>query len=226
MAVQQADIDAAQALAAEHTRSATSIGNRGELTSLARRQLLALNYLTFKQKMAALEAKATADTTSQVQQIERALFGLDDLVTATTDRATLDISFRDALDRVSRLDPTREDASEAADLLLRANRSGDEVLARAIAAHAYDLIGPNAVGQGLLVDPAWRQVLQMYGDTHPAAAAGVQKLIDLATIPTGEWGTHVFAFVLPAPLELMGTSETEILRLAQNAFIQPVPGTR
>lgn len=74
------------------------------------------------------------------------VFGLEGL---SGDAATLAISRRDAVDRVARL----ETKAEMSQLLDRATRSGDEVLARAVAERATELQDVDTVNQFLADRP-------------------------------------------------------------------------
>ncbi len=101
-------------------------------------------------------------------------------------------------------------SDDAAALLARAERSGDEPLARAIAAHAFDQSNSN-LGR---LNPGWDAVLDTYTESRPVAVRHVAALRDLSS-PMGV--RDLFAHVLPVPEELWSTLPSQLDALAAAA---------
>ncbi len=193
----------ADTLREQHETAAGRIRARPELSDHGRATLLAQNYLACKSKMADLEQTARADDNAQRARTERSVFGTTGL---PGDPATTAVSFRDAQDRAAVI----TSSTAAAALLARAERAGDEPLARAVAAHAHDQAGTGIGG----LDPGWSDIVNSYAASRPSAARDINALRDLSS-PAGM--RDLFAYVLPAPSELSRTPASQLDALAAAA---------
>ncbi len=193
----------ADGLREQHAARAERIRARPELSDHGRATLLAQNYLDAKSKMANLEQTARADDNAQRTRSERAAFGTGGL---PSDPATVAVSYRDAQDRAAAI----TSSTEAAALLARAERSGDEPLARAVAGHAHDQAS-SALGR---LDPAWSDVVDSYTASRPSAAQDVNTLRDLGSSTSMR---DLFAYVLSAPSELSRIPASQLGALAAAA---------
>jgi hypothetical protein len=195
-------MDKANAIRTAAEQDATRIGNNGDLTRLARQQRLAKSHLAARAQMDTLKQTATADTTSRVADLKRKLFGVGDL---PGDAATNAISSRDALDRVNGV----TDPMDALKILDRANSIGDEVLARAVACHAFEMFEQ----LDLNIGGGWVGVLQSYVNGRPDSIGNaVQELLDLSTRTFNS--VDLWGFSLPTPLDLAGLSDPALQQLA------------
>ncbi len=192
----------AAAIQQAHSNRAEQIRNRTELTNAAKVGMLARNHTDAKASMRDLQQQATDDTTVQRRTMSQRAFGVAGV---PGDAATVAVSMRDAQDRVAALSSGRE----AVALLARAETSGDEVLARAVAAHAFD----QATAQGGIsgLDDDWSTVVNDFADTRPAAADALRTLIKLNS-PDPSW-----TYVVPAPPELHGIPSAQLDTLADSA---------
>ena len=196
--VANAGILAADKIREDAARTFDQIRNRGELNADAIATLLARSYLTFKQAMDKLAQTTGQDSSATVRRLTRTAFGIDDLAGNAVDRAAASVSYRDAQDRVAKL----EQPNEAAALLERAENSNDELLARAIAQRAFEQRS---------FDPSWSDLLGEYLATRPKAQAAVGALLAGSGAPQIR---DLFAWVLPVPSELAGLGDVQIGALA------------
>ncbi len=196
--VGNAGILAADKVREDAARTFDQIRNRGELNADAIAALLARSYLTFKQAMDKLAQTTGQDNSATVRRLTQAAFGIDDLAGTAVDRAAASVSYRDAQDRVAKL----EQPNEAAALLERAENSSDELLARAIAQRAFEQRS---------FDPSWSDLLDEYLATRPKAQAAVGALLAGSGAPQIR---DLFAWVLPVPSELAGLGDVQIGALA------------
>jgi hypothetical protein len=172
-----------------------------ELNDAAIRQRLAVLYIAARSTMATLQESATAGYERSWQQAMTAAFGIADLAATPGDQAMISMSYRESLDRTDQLD----DFSVGAQLLQRANDTGDELLARAVGKRAWDM-GGQLGGSG------WGDVLNTFLATRPKASAAVATL---TTLQGGaDTARNLFAFVLPIPPELGAMPEYQIAALA------------
>ena len=187
--VQPQHLAEADRLRERHESDIERVRGRRELNDTAKVGLMARIHNDAKEQMSKLEQTAQQSTAAKRATLERSTFGIADL---PGDAATNAVSFRDAQDRTSRV----ESPADAAALLSRAERAGDEPLARAVAAHAHDLA---STGVGRL-DSGWGDVLNAYVATRPGKADNVRQLADLRTDPRDV--RAMFSFVLAAPSEI------------------------
>jgi hypothetical protein len=172
-----------------------------QLSDKGRKQRLAVTYLQHKrgidtelQKMAAGVVNTDRDDASRV-------FGISGL---PGDPASLSISRRDAGDRVASIDT----AKELGELLRRANRSGDEVLARACAERATQMQGPAAA-----------EVMNEFLNARPSLDAAGERLWNAERAVADSFNTTLILSGL-RPTELQGMATYQIEDLAQH---QPEP---
>lgn len=177
------------------------IRSNGDLTVDAIRARLAAVYLDAKTRMDSLHAEATDGYQASWQKALIAAFGTSDLASTAADRAALSLSYRDAQDRAAALDSDRA----AADLLSRANDTGDELLARAVAQRAWEM-------GGQLGGVGWGDVLDTFTSTRPRAAAAIATLVNLQG--SGRNASSLFAWMIATPSELAGMSDYQISALA------------
>lgn len=123
-----------------------AIRNESMYTDEAKRWQLAVAYVQQRRRI----DQELADKASRVIRTDRddaeRVFGVKGLA---GDAASLVISRRDAADRVSAV----QDRSELRELLRRATRSGDEVLARAVAERAVEMQDATTMNQFLADRP-------------------------------------------------------------------------
>jgi len=196
--VGNAGILAADRIRDDAARTFDQIRNRGELNTNAIATLLARSYLTFKQAMDKLAQTTGQDSSATVRRLTQTAFGIDDLAGNAVDRAAASVSYRDAQDRVAKL----EQPNEAAALLERAENSSDELLARAIARRAFEQRS---------FDPSWSDLLDEYLATRPKAQSAVGELLAGSGAPQVR---DLFAWVLPVPSEIAGLGDVQIGALA------------
>lgn len=192
--------------AAEHIRQLLNTAvylysSNGELTADAIRARIAEAWVKATDDMAALQAQASGASEARSAQLTRQVFGTAGV---PGDPASLAMSARDASERVAQIDVT--DWYSAQQLLDRAEATGDEVLARAVAAAAY----ANPLG-------GWSTVLDAFLARRPAAA---QALGELASMGNRSAQSDLFAawqFVVPVPPQLAGLDDWRIRALAAQA---------
>ena len=173
--------------------------NNGNLSQAGILQGIATAYLDAKTKMDALQASATTGATANLNALMTKVFGIDDLAGSdAASRAAVSMSYRDALDRAQ----TCETPDDALSLLARANTTGDELLARAVAQVAWS---NGAIG-------AWADVLDTFASTRPAQERALGQLYDLNSKKI--FAVDLFAFVLVKPTELTPYGDYQIEGLA------------
>lgn len=192
--------------AAEQIRSAAeqryaSVRSRGELTVPAIRKAIAVIYLDARARMSTYEATATDDHTRQEQRLTAAVWGIGDIGSTGLDRATASVSYRDAQDRAAGLD----DDGDAARLLTRAEASGDELLARAVAQVAWT--------------NGWGDILDAYLATRPQAGTA---LADLDNMRGNLGAADLFTYMVPTPHELAGLDDWRVAALAADTSIPSI----
>jgi hypothetical protein len=189
--------------AAEHIRQLLNTAvylysSNGEMTHEAIAARIAQAYVKASDDMAALQARTSGDVETRKVKLLRQVFGTAGLA---GDPASLSMSARDASERVAQIDPS--DWRSAQELLDRAEINGDEVLARQVAAAAYN--APFG---------AWSSVLDAFLAKRPAAA---QALGELASLSSGSVQSSIFGswqFIIPLPPQLAGLDEWRIRSLA------------
>jgi len=175
------------------------IRGHSELSTDAMLSLVAATYLKGKAQLDGMDTNNPAQVAAQVAAVKRAAFGIDDLLTGSSqaDRATMAMSFRDAQQRAAQTTTS----SEAQTLLDVANQSGDELLARAVGNHAL-----SSMDMG--------DVTEAYLAAHPAQAAALDELQQLQQPASA---ATMFEFVAPKPPELSSMSDGQIVAYAAQA---------
>ena len=176
------------------------IRDRKELSAEAKRSAIAKIHLGQKTQLAALQDKANQDIAAGRRAAMTTAFGIDDIAGDATSRLTAAVSYRDAQDRVANL----QSPTEALQVLNRAEGSGDELLARAVAQRAYEQ---------RRTDPSWQQALDEYLAPRPKAQQAVADLL-AADRPVNARG--LFAFVAPPPPEVSGLADHQLAALASD----------
>ncbi len=178
-------------------------------TLQAKRVLLARAYRDARRQMDAARAQTLASREQERARLTRELFSVAGLlgnIATTETRVGVAVSLRDAQDRAARL----ADEQEALDLLARAERSGDEVLARAVVERSLEQL--------------WLAPLNAYAEAHPGTEPKLQRLVDLA--PVGglrdDLGVQM-QYALHVPVELTGLSDRDLDALAQQQITAGVP---
>lgn len=120
-----------------------------------KRSEMAREFITARRRINDLAAKSTAEATNRRRSLESQVFGIGAL---SGDAGSLAISRRDASDRVAQL----KDEAAALDLLVRADRSGDEPLAQALAERA-------------VVDD-WADVANAFVETRPHLKSALSEI--------------------------------------------------
>lgn len=125
-----------------------------------------------------------AETAAQAENRDAVrIFGTADL---SGDAATLAISRRDASDRVSAI----QSRDELRDLLARANRSGDEVLARAVAEKALDNQDMDTLNAFLADRPRLNDAAQRLWDSVTAQAQPFENVLLLSALRPASVGAR------------------------------------
>jgi phage tail protein X len=140
------------------TKYMDSARTNRDLSDYAKHRAIARGYLDLKAGLASIEAERNKTTNERQAQLARKLYGLP----ANADASAM-ISYRDALDRASQIDPKHP--SEATALLQRARTVGDDLLVRAVIATAYER--------------EWSEVINAHLEHNPGLEAEGQELWDL-----------------------------------------------
>lgn len=176
-----------------------NVRTNGELTSAGRERALAIAYMAAKDAMDTLVEtwQGTSETTAS--QLAKDLFGAIDA------RGADAISLRDAGDRAAQL----ETPEAALILLARANNTGDEVLARAIAEHAWSQ-------RSTFFGGPWRAVVDAYAVERNEVATKLEELNAASANDVRINLAAGFIFSLPKPVELERHSDYAIQLLAES----------
>jgi hypothetical protein len=171
------------------------IGCMAALNPDAQLCLIARAYLTAKAQMDKLSSSSTAATDARMRVLTGQVWGVDDI---PGDKVSASISLRDATDRAQTL-TTPHDAMT---LLTTAERSGDELLARAVACQADQL--------------GFDDVCGAYFATRPAKAKVNAELHSLVPSLKTMNAVDIFLYVLPAPAGLDARNPYRIQQIADN----------
>jgi hypothetical protein len=197
-------IEVAQRVAERHASELAAIRRADTRTEDWKRREIAKVYIAMREERDEEVERSRRRLAAERQRLEDRVFGVDGL---PGDKASLAISRRDAGDRAARL----ENPMRALDLLARADRSGDEPLARAIAEVAYER--------------DWAEVANRFADSRPAMQRPLEELWNTEEPRTGGMariGEEMARSVIK-PEELQGMSDFEIDRLAQSEHDEPSP---
>lgn len=186
--------DKAGGIQAEFNAAVTEIRSNGDLTEEARLRRLARLWTDAEFKMQTLRQSWQGGSVESAESLSKQVFGNK----AGTDA----LSMRNADDRAAQID----NADEALRVLERAQVNGDDVLARAVALHAFDRRNEFLGGD-------WASVVDAYAAANPEVA---QKIIDLAglrrdTLNTSVTSAFVFSIYKPTELERLRVSAMDAL---------------
>lgn len=183
------------ALVGEHNRTVEYIRGNKNLTPEGQRKQIAANYLQYKRQITALEAEDKATRASKADSLRRSLFGL------SSSDANATISYRDAQDRVARI----ENEAQALELLDRADLGNDEILTKAIV--------------GKAAEAGWGNLVNNYTAKHPYYGSKLQELAKLHNEETSIEGimNHAMSYNLTAPAEIARHGDGAIETLAAGA---------
>ncbi len=187
--------------------------NRGltHYTVEARQALLAKAYVAARAKVDKLREDVTKARNDEVFQLQRRLFNVDaaaGLATDANSRSSAVVAHRDAQDRVAQLlDERPADHENLLRLLERADRTGDEFMARAVA--------DAALSRG------WLDVLNTFAERRPHTEAHLQRLLDLTSTGSGARERFIegMAWSLPLPTEVASLGPMGVKHLAEAAPI-------
>ncbi|WP_327282287.1 hypothetical protein OG723_12295 [Streptomyces sp. NBC_01278] len=166
-------------------RKVQHIRGQNNLTSRAKQTMVARAFIEARDALDQLREQDVARIERQREQLDRKLFGTNGF---SPDPNTV-IARRDANDRAAKL----ESPAEAAHAMRRAEREGDRIMAKAIAAKAADYSG----------DPSWAQLLNQYVEGKPEETATLQAMVDLPDTNDGVWRiSKAIEYSIATPSEL------------------------
>ncbi|HEY3530391.1 MAG TPA: hypothetical protein VGK78_14690 [Nocardioides sp.] len=177
-----------------------AIRSNGDLTQEARLRRLAQAQAEAQRAMEDVKASWLGTSTDTAETLTKRIFGSSGMAGADA------ISARDAADRASRV----ETAGEAASLLEMAENNGDEVLARAVAMHAFGMRHDILSGD-------WGSIVDAYASTRPDVA---EQIVELANVQRDTVMTNVaaaFVFSIHTPPELDSLTGTQVRALVDGA---------
>jgi hypothetical protein len=157
----------AQQIVDDYNRVTQLLRADKDLTDDGRNRQLIAAYDRARVQLNELRTQEQSRLASRGADLERRLFGL-----AGHANGADAISARDALDRASQLKSTKE----AAALLQRADSTGDDVLARAIASTAAER---SRTSPDPNVARAWDGVIRTYVDARPTMSSVVEELAQI-----------------------------------------------
>lgn len=162
-----------------------AIRDNNQLTPEGKREQITEAYNAAKTKLDDLRARADDNRNKKIGTLRRDLFG----VTGTADPQRA-ISYRDAQDRVSKLELGDQD--KALKLLDQAEMSGDEVMTKALVQRALEL--------------KWDKVANTYIEKHPYYGTKLEELWSTQDSPLSEaLLTNTATFYITAPPEVSGS---------------------
>lgn len=177
--------------------------SRKDLSDEGRRHQIAKAKDDADNAMQKLRVENEAARQQREETLLRRLFG-----NAAARDATSVVSFRDAQDRAERL--TKPD--EAVELLARARRSGDTLLAKAVGMKALNETRAALPGAG----SEWVAVLNQWAhDEPPTVDEALTELSQMHHANTGPRQIgRSFSYSVPTPLELRGSNIALLARQA------------
>jgi hypothetical protein len=195
-------LDAANTIRDNLGAAVDQIGCQASLNPDAMQCLVARAYLAAKAQMDQLNVNTTAATDARMRVLTGQVWGVDDI---PGDKVSASISYRDATDRAQALTSPHD----AMILLTTAERSGDELLARAVACQADAMAWDDVAG-------AWDDVAGAYFATRPVKAKQNAELHSLVPSLKSMNATDLFMFILPAPAGLDGLNPYRIQQIADD----------
>ncbi|QEM47176.1 hypothetical protein [Mycolicibacterium grossiae] len=176
-------------LKAAYTKACDDVRGDISLSELGKQQLIARAWVNTKTEIARLQQADFDTLVTRYNKLERQVFG-----TAADSAGADAVSFRDAVDRASKLD----NDEAAAKLLGTAELSGDTILAKAVVMRAWEA--------------RWNDVVDHYAVNHATVADTLAELVSLRnTLDSrvsklgGALGAN-----LPRPTELQNLSLAEV----------------
>lgn len=188
-------LTAADSIREALTADVDRIRSQPGLSTDAMQCLVARAYLVAKARMDALNVNTTAAADARMRVLTGQVWGVDDI---PGDKVSASISYRDATDRAQAL-TTPHDAMW---LLDTAERTGDELLSRAVACQADAM--------------AWDDVAGVYFATRPAKAKQNAELHFLVPSLASMSATDIFMYILPVPAGLNALNPYRIQQLADD----------
>jgi hypothetical protein len=173
----------AETIRRDTNRRVEDVRQNMQLTSEARRAQMAREIATSNEKLGALERQYNDRVIQEGRSLERKLW-----VNPKADADPTGAAWRTAHDRADSID----NFEQASALLERAERSGDDLLAKAIAHRA--------------VGTRWHQLADRYGQDHPEVASAISALGDFRHETGSNWrvaSSMRFSKIQP-PRELSG----------------------
>lgn len=167
------------------------IRNNQDLSGEAKRRLIAQAYIELTEELDKIKADDKSSTSGRRDTLARKLYGIPN----AGDSSAM-ISYRDAQDRATKL----EKASDAIDLMARAQTSGDDLLVRAILEQGYD--------------NKWSEVINSYIAKNPTRENDAEELWDLvASAGSNNFLIHLTHLAVTPP-ELTTMSDWKIAEIA------------
>jgi hypothetical protein len=160
---------------ASYKREADAIRDSRSYSVQGRNLELAKVYRTHRQKAAALRAQHAGEIKSRRDELQKRLFGIPS--------GGSDLSYRDALDRV---DDIRSE-EKAEELLTRALRTGDAILAKVVAGHAFSK-GWNKVTSSYVEDAGLTNSFEELSELPRGAMNGIGEAALFGLLPPDEIG--------------------------------------
>ncbi|KMS81795.1 hypothetical protein ACH49_01300 [Streptomyces leeuwenhoekii] len=180
---------------------AARIHNLRDLAPHAKQTLLARAYVEARDALNRAREEETQSIEAQRRKLERKLFGNDGM--ALDPSAA--INRREANDRAAKLDT----ADEALRAMQRAERDGDTIMAKAIAARAAELS----------LDPTWAGVLQTYVQDKPGEAETLNAMRQLPDTSSTEYTMQqAMRYMVAQPQGLNAHSDWEADSIAQRVL--------
>ncbi len=173
-----------------------SVRNDPSLTAEYKQRHIARHYLDAKRAHAEVVEQDTHDRDARRRMLEQDVLGTG---VSGLDSGAAIVSRRDAGDRAAAL----QDEREALALLRRADRSGDEPLARAIAERA--------------LDEQWAEVGNAFIANRPTIAPRYEELWDHRAPTLHEQVMESWATMLLVPDEVQGMSEYRMAEMLESA---------
>jgi hypothetical protein len=205
--ITQGAIDQAEGIRQTLANAIDRARNDQTLSPVGRTQRIAAAWQQASTAMGGVRINFEGGSALNAQDIQRQVFGADSVSGADA------ISTRDAADRAAQL----PNADEALSLLDRAELTGDDHLARAVAAHAYQ------ASQDWLGGQDWSRVVDAYIQTRPDVAEKLQQLSDLRSNTTRDAINFAGYTYLLKPDELSRLSDGQIAALAGEETPAPQP---
>jgi hypothetical protein len=171
----------------------------GDLSPAGRRKRIAAAYRTAASQLADLSKRFEDNASATAEQSARSLFG-----SASPLDGSAAVSWRDAADRCEQL----TSPAEAQQLLAAAQRSGDDVLARCVAAKAYE------ESQRPVTGAAWMPLVEVYAAKRPGVADKLRTLHAARRNEISDLLANAAVMYAPKPPELDGLRDDQVEAMA------------